>query len=98
MKSASRNEIPGRSKESAADTEVGDIAEFAAGPFEGEKARIVRMDKRKGNATVELFEAGVPTPATVSERHIRTSPQTLKGFAPTVEMREKSVRRVDRGR
>ncbi|MEE8401947.1 MAG: transcription elongation factor Spt5 [Candidatus Hydrothermarchaeaceae archaeon] len=43
----------------------GDIVELISGPFKGEKARVIRVDVKKEEITVELFEATVPIPVTV---------------------------------
>ncbi len=51
--------------------EIGDIVELVAGPFKGEKARIMRIDKGKEEITVELFEAMVPIPVTVRGDHVK---------------------------
>ncbi len=45
--------------------EKGDIVELTGGPFKGERAKIIRIDDNKEEATVELFEATVPIPVTV---------------------------------
>lgn len=45
--------------------ETGDIVELISGPFKGEKARVVRIDIKKEEITVELFEAMVPIPVTI---------------------------------
>lgn len=45
--------------------DTGDIVELVSGPFRGEKARVVRVDLKKEEITVELFEATVPIPVTV---------------------------------
>ena len=45
--------------------DIGDIVELISGPFKGEKARVVRVDVKKEEITVELFEATVPIPVTV---------------------------------
>lgn len=45
--------------------EAGDVIELLSGPFRGERARIVHVDKEKEEVTVELFEAMVPIPVTV---------------------------------
>lgn len=58
-------------KPAVADMEVGDLVELVAGPFRGERARIVLVDKAKEEATVELIEATVPIPVTVRGDHIR---------------------------
>jgi len=44
---------------------AGDTVELISGPFKGEKARVVRVDVKKEEITVELFEATVPIPVTV---------------------------------
>jgi transcriptional antiterminator NusG len=41
------------------------MVELISGPFKGEKARVVRVDIKKEEITVELFEATVPIPVTV---------------------------------
>ena len=51
--------------------EVGDIVELVAGPFRGEKARIMRIDQSKEEVVVELFEATVPIPVTVRGDHVK---------------------------
>jgi transcriptional antiterminator NusG len=51
--------------------DVGDIVELVSGPFKGEKARVVRVDLKKEEITVELFEATVPIPVTVSGDSIK---------------------------
>lgn len=45
--------------------DIGDIVELVSGPFKGEKARVTRVDVKKEEITVELFEATVPIPVTV---------------------------------
>ena len=49
----------------------GDIVELVAGPFKGEKARVMKIDETKEEITVELFEAMVPIPVTVRGDHVR---------------------------
>lgn len=51
--------------------DVGDIVELSAGPFKGERARVIRIDDSKEETTVELFEATVPIPVTVRGDHVR---------------------------
>ena len=51
--------------------EKGDTVELTGGPFKGERARIVRVEEGKEEATVELFEATVPIPVTVRGDQIR---------------------------
>jgi LSU ribosomal protein L24A len=49
----------------------GDIVELIAGPFQGEKAQVQRIDEGKDQVTVELYEATVPIPVTVRGDQIR---------------------------
>ena len=44
----------------------GDIVEIIGGPFKGEKGKIQRIDKVKDEVTVELLEASIPIPVTIS--------------------------------
>ena len=55
-------------KPAVAGIEDGDIIELIAGPFKGERARVKRIDERREEITVELFEAMVPIPITVRGR------------------------------
>ncbi len=45
--------------------------ELIAGPFKGEKARVIRVNDTKEEVTVELLEATVKIPVTISAEHIR---------------------------
>ena len=49
----------------------GDIVELMAGPFKGEKARVMKIDETKEEVTVELFEAMVRIPVTVPGTSVR---------------------------
>ena len=51
--------------------EVGDVVEIIGGPFKGEKAKITRIDETKGEITVELLEAAIPIPVTISVNSVR---------------------------
>ncbi|MFW5911835.1 MAG: transcription elongation factor Spt5 [Candidatus Hadarchaeota archaeon] len=51
--------------------EKGDTVELTGGPFKGEKARVIRIEDNKEEATVELFEATVPIPVTVRGDRVR---------------------------
>ena len=44
----------------------GDIVEVIGGPFKGEKGKVTRFDKVKGEVTMELIEVTVPIPVTVN--------------------------------
>src|SRR3989344_3655010 len=50
---------------------VGQEVEVIAGPFKGEKAKVVRVNDTKEEVTVELVEAAVKMPVTISAEHIR---------------------------
>jgi transcriptional antiterminator NusG len=43
-----------------------DIAEIISGPFKREKCKVTRVDKTKEEVVVELLEAAVPIPITLS--------------------------------
>ena len=51
--------------------EKNDIVEIIAEPFKKEKAKVVRVDKAKGEAVVSLLGAVVPIPVTVKLDNIR---------------------------
>lgn len=49
----------------------GDVVELTDGPFQGEKARVQRIDEGNEQVTVELYEATVPIPVTVRGDQLR---------------------------
>lgn len=49
----------------------GDIVELIAGPFKGEKAKVVRCEQAKEELVVELIDATVPIPVTIPADSIR---------------------------
>ena len=49
----------------------GDIVEMIAEPFKKEKAKVIRIDKQKGEVVVSLLGAVVPLPVTVKIDNIR---------------------------
>ena len=49
----------------------GDLVEITSGPFKGEKAKVVRIDKEKEDVTVELVEVAVPIPVTIKLNTIK---------------------------
>lgn len=51
--------------------EAGDTVEVTGGPFEGEEAKIERIDDANREATIELLEAAVPIPVTISVDMLR---------------------------
>jgi transcriptional antiterminator NusG len=50
---------------------VGDVVEVIGGPFKGERGKIVRYDKIKREAVIELLEVTVPIPITISVEFIK---------------------------
>ncbi len=53
------------------DIKEGDIVELISTPFKSEKARVKRVNKTKEEVVVELLEATVPIPMTVSIDNVR---------------------------
>jgi len=51
--------------------EKGDIVEIIGEPFKKEKAKVVRVDKSKGEAVVTLLAAVVPIPVTVKLDNVK---------------------------
>ncbi|MFH1630823.1 MAG: transcription elongation factor Spt5 [Candidatus Aenigmatarchaeota archaeon] len=51
--------------------DVGDIVDVITGPFKGERAKITRVDEVKGDVTLELMEAVIPIPITISVNSIK---------------------------
>ena len=49
----------------------GDIVEMIAEPFKKEKAKVVRIDKQKGEVVVSLLGAVVPLPVTVKLDNVK---------------------------
>ena len=51
--------------------EKGDIVEIIGEPFKKEKAKVIRIDKSKGEAVVTLLAAVVPIPVTVKLDNVK---------------------------
>lgn len=51
--------------------EVDDVVEIVGSPFKGEHAKITRVDETKNEITVELLEAAIPIPVTISVNSVR---------------------------
>jgi len=51
--------------------EKNDIVEILAEPFKKEKAKVIRVDKQKGEAVVTLLEAAIPIPVTVKLDNVK---------------------------
>lgn len=50
---------------------VGQKVELIAGPFKGERAKVLRVNDTKEEVTVEIMEAAVKIPVTISAEQIR---------------------------
>ncbi|MEM5829197.1 MAG: transcription elongation factor Spt5 [Candidatus Aenigmatarchaeota archaeon] len=50
---------------------IGDVVEIIGGPFKGERGKVTRYDKVKREVTIELVEAVVPIPITVSVEFVK---------------------------
>jgi transcriptional antiterminator NusG len=50
---------------------IGDVVEVIGGPFKGERGKVTRYDKTKREVTIELIEAVVPIPITVSVEFLK---------------------------
>jgi transcriptional antiterminator NusG len=55
----------------AIELNAGDIIEVLSGPFKGEKGKITRINEAKKELTIELLEAVVPIPLTLSINVVR---------------------------
>ena len=51
--------------------EVGDIIEMISATFKGEKAKVLRIDKNRGEVTVSLLGASVPIPYTTKIDNVK---------------------------
>jgi len=51
--------------------EIGDIVEMTGQTFKGEKAKVTRIDKQKGEAVVSLLGASIPIPVTVKLDNVK---------------------------
>jgi len=56
--------------------EKGDIVEILTPPFKREKAKVIRVDKTKGEIVIELLEAAVSIPITVKIDNVKVIRRT----------------------
>ena len=49
----------------------GDIIEVTGGPFKNEKGKVTRVDESKEELTIELLDAAIPIPITISMESAR---------------------------
>ena len=62
-----------------------DIVEIISGPFKRESAKVIRISKQKEEIVVELLEAAVPIPITVSMDAVKVIRRENEGKAEEVE-------------
>jgi transcriptional antiterminator NusG len=55
----------------AINIEKGDVVEIIADAFKNEKAKVLRVDKQKGEVTVSLLGAVVPMPVTIKIDNVK---------------------------
>ncbi len=79
-------------KSSVLDVKKGDLVELIAGPFKGEKAKVIRVDKAKEEVTVELIEATVPIPVTAKGMHIKLVDRVTQEKAEESQRKEMEKR------
>jgi transcriptional antiterminator NusG len=53
------------------DLDEDDVVEITGGPFKGMRAKITRLDKSKGEVTLELLEATFTLPITVHSDYVK---------------------------
>jgi len=73
--------------------EKGDIVEIIGEPFKKEKAKVVRIDKTKGEAVVTLMAAVVPIPVTVKLDNVKVIRREKEegGESPDEEISDEST-------
>lgn len=76
-------------KSSVLDVKKGDLIELIAGPFKGEKAKVIRVDANKEEVTVELIEATVPIPVTAKGMHIKIVDRVTQEKAAESQRKER---------
>ncbi len=60
-----------KAEKQVVEIDEGDIVEVLSGPFKGEKAKVVKVDTNKKEIVIELLEAAVPIPITISMNIVR---------------------------
>lgn len=65
--------------------EIGDIVEMIGQMFKGEKAKVTRIDKQKGEVVVSLLGASVPIPVTVKLDNVKVIRREEKAEEETTE-------------
>lgn len=65
--------------------EEDNVVEIIGGPFKGEKGRITRVDSVKDEVTIELLDASIPIPVTISTEFIKVIKRTSAKESSDVE-------------
>ncbi len=58
---------------------TGDFVEVINGPFKGEKAKVIKVNKEKNDVTIELIESAVPIPITLKGSDLRVLNKDNRG-------------------
>ncbi len=75
--------------------EKGDIVEIIGEPFKKEKAKVVRVDKSKGEAVVTLLAAVVPIPVTVKLDNVKVIRREKEEETEEEEVKEEATEAQD---
>ena len=75
--------------------EVGDIVEIIGQTFKGEKAKVTRLDKTKGEVVVSLLGASVPIPVTVKIDNVKVIRRENEGSSTEEEDSKQSKQSRD---
>ncbi|MEM5812587.1 MAG: transcription elongation factor Spt5 [Candidatus Aenigmatarchaeota archaeon] len=72
----------------------GDIVEIIGGPFKGERGKIERIDKVKEEVTIELLDASIPIPVTISTEFVKIIKKEKKEEEAKTEEKEPQEKSV----
>jgi transcriptional antiterminator NusG len=71
--------------------EEGNVVEIIGGPFKGEKGKITRVDSVKDEVTIELLDASIPIPVTISTEFIKIIKRINAPGTPAPEKEEDNL-------
>ena len=74
-------------KPETVDIHKGDIATIISGPFKGEKAKVTRVDLQKQQVVLELLQAAVPIPITLTLDSIKLAERAAEAAEEKKEER-----------
>ena len=74
--------------------EVGDIVEMIGATFKGEKAKVTRVDKTKGEVVVSLLGATIPIPVTIKMDNVKVIRRDSKEEEPENSESESSSEEI----